>query len=135
MNGRQVTGKVLIHYAIGDIVGNNLWAGHYVGASCPYRDCFCPPENMENPNPKCTYVSHIDVEGARLRKAMAKRGSANRNALKIMSKHDINNAFMRPGVALSNVDHGIYHMLPPELLHTTQEGITKYILATFFWHH
>ena len=48
-----------------------------------------------------------------------------------MSKHDIDNAFMRPGVALSDQDYGIYRMLPPELLHTTQEGITKYMIATF----
>ena len=120
MNGHQVTGKVWIHDAIGDIVGNNRWAGHYVGASCPYlSQSLLPPENMANPNPTCTYVSHIDVEGARLRKAMVKRGSENRNALKRMSKHDINNAFMRPGVALSDIDHGIYRMFPPELLHTT----------------
>ena len=83
MNGRQVTGKVWIHYLIGDIVGNNRWAGHYQhGEGCPYRDCFCPPRNMANPNPTCTDVSHFDVEGARMRKAMAKRGSANTRALK-----------------------------------------------------
>ena len=124
-------GKVWIHYTIGDIVGNNRWAGHYVGASCSYCDCFCSPANMANPNPTRTYVSHIAVEEARLRKAMVKCGSENRNSFGIMSKHDINNVFMRPGVALSDVDHGIYRMLPPELMHTTQEAITKYILATF----
>ena len=51
--------------------------------------------------------------------------------MKDISKHDIDNAFMRPGVALSDQDHGIYRMLPPELLHTTQEGITKYVISTF----
>ena len=29
MKGCRVTGKVWIHYAIGDIMGNNRWAGHY----------------------------------------------------------------------------------------------------------
>ena len=48
-----------------------------------------------------------------------------------ISKHDITNAFMRDGIALSDQEHGIYRMLPPELLHTTQEGITKYIISTF----
>ena len=51
--------------------------------------------------------------------------------MKDISKHDIDNAFLRPGVALSDPDNGIYRLLPPELLCTTQEGITKYIILTF----
>ena len=36
--------------------------------------------------------------------------------MKRISKHDIDNAFMAPGVPLSDQVHGIYRMFPPELL-------------------
>ena len=132
LGGRSVVGKVWIHYVIGDCVGNNRWAGHYQhGKNCPYRDCFCPQWDMRNPNPACIYVSHIDVEGARFKKAMTRSKAAGKLIMQKMSKHDITNAFMRDGIALSDPEYGIYRMLPPELLHTTQEGVTKYMLSTF----
>ena len=35
---------------------------------------------------------------------------------------------MTAGVHLSDQKHGIYCMAPPELLHTTHEGISKYMI-------
>ena len=32
VNGRLVSGKVWIHYFIGDTAGNNAWLGHYNGS-------------------------------------------------------------------------------------------------------
>ena len=37
-------------------------------------------------------------------------------------------AFMQPGVPLSDLVRGIFGIMPPELLHTTCEGITMYII-------
>ena len=49
--------------------------------------------------------------------------------MKEISKHPIINAFMEAGVPLSDWVHGIYRMLPPEKLHTTDEGITEHMIS------
>jgi hypothetical protein len=46
----------------------------------------------------------------------------------MFSKHNIVNTFMHKDVPLSNQEHGIYSMTPPERLHTTSEGLTKYMI-------
>jgi len=43
-------------------------------------------------------------------------------------KHNIVNAFMHDDVPLSDQLHGMYCMTPPERLHTTSEGLTKYMI-------
>ena len=43
---------------------------------------------------------------------------------KNMVKHKINNAFTKEGLPMSDQKYGIHKMFPPELLHTTYEGIT-----------
>ena len=47
---------------------------------------------------------------------------------KSWSKHDIDNSFMNPDLPLSDQIHGLFRMTPPERLHTTQEGLTKYMM-------
>jgi len=47
-----------------------------------------------------------------------------------LSKNPIINAFMNPEVPLSDLECGIYGMTPPERLHTTCEGCTKYIFES-----
>ncbi len=44
------------------------------------------------------------------------------------SKHSIDNAFIDDDLPLSDLVYGIFRMLPPERLHVTCEGITKYML-------
>ncbi|KAL7544155.1 hypothetical protein ACHAWF_017564 [Thalassiosira exigua] len=44
-----------------------------------------------------------------------------------MSKYFIENAFVDPNVPLSDDVRGLYGITPPELLHTTHEGVTKYV--------
>ncbi len=56
--------------------------------------------------------------------------SAKREVCKKISKHNIVNAFMHEDLPLSNQVHGIYHMTPPERLHTTSEGLTKYMIES-----
>jgi hypothetical protein len=48
----------------------------------------------------------------------------------LLSKNPIINAFMNPEVPLSDLECGIYGMTPPERLHTTCEGSTKYIFES-----
>ena len=38
---------------------------------------------------------------------------------------------MQRVVPLSGQVHGVYRLFPPELLHTNQEGITKYMIEVF----
>ena len=45
-----------------------------------------------------------------------------------MSMHLIKNAFSHPDVPIYDNVSWIYGITPPELLHTTQEGLTKYII-------
>jgi hypothetical protein len=54
--------------------------------------------------------------------------TAKKDVCKMFSKHNIVNAFMHKVVPLSNQEHGIYSMTPPERLHTTSEGLTKYMI-------
>jgi hypothetical protein len=46
----------------------------------------------------------------------------------MFSKHNIVNAFMHKDVPLSDQEHRKYCMTPPECLHTTSEGLTKYMI-------
>ncbi len=48
-----------------------------------------------------------------------------------ISKHDMDIAWSDDGIPLSDLIHGIYCMVPPELLHTTCEGITQYMIEIF----
>ncbi len=54
--------------------------------------------------------------------------SAKGYVCKEFSKHNTLNAFMHEDLPLSDQIHGIYHMTPPEWLHTTSEGLTKYMI-------
>ena len=47
-----------------------------------------------------------------------------------LSKNPIRNAFMNENVPLSDLTCGIYRMTPPERLHTTCEGCTKYMFES-----
>ena len=133
LKGKAVIGKVWIHYIIGDIQGNNRWLGHFNGTGklkMPYRDCKCGYCNMANPNPCCVFITQHDVDVAKSEKAKARSQTKKEEAMQNISKQDIDNAFMKGGVPLSDLTHGIYRMFPPELLHTTSEGITEYMIAT-----
>ncbi len=54
--------------------------------------------------------------------------TAKKDVCKMFSKHNIVNAFMHKDVPLSDQEHGIYRMTPPERLHTTSERLTKYMI-------
>jgi hypothetical protein len=54
--------------------------------------------------------------------------SAKSYVFKEFSKNNIVNAFMHEDLPLSDQLHGIYRMTPPERLHITSEGLTKYMI-------
>ena len=132
VKGKSVILKVWIHYVIGDTSGNNRLVGQYNNSgksTCPYRDCFCNYPDMDETNPQCVYVRLVDYEQKKKECDEATSKTAKQKVDKSWSKHNIDNAFMDDNIPLSDLIHGIYRMVPPELLHTTQEGITEYILA------
>lgn len=133
VKGKPVIGKVWIHYIIGDCSGNNRWAGHYNNSGelkRPYRDCHCCYQNMNNANPFCRYITLEEYAKYYERMENADSKTAKTAVCKSISQHHINNAFLDEDVPLSDLVHGIFRMLPPELLHTTSEGITEYMIAS-----
>ena len=129
---KPVIGKVWIHFVIGDTAGNNCWMGHYNSSKSkrPYRDCKCCFGDMSLTNPLCEYVT-MDEYRDNMREMQRATSKAERARIgKETSSHNIFNAFAKDGMPLSDQKYGIFHLFPPELLHTTYEGITEYMLDT-----
>ena len=132
--GCKINIKIWIHYIIGDTQGNNKWVAHYTGngeLKMPYRDCMCSFAEMLNPDPRCVYIRPDDVQRCIRISNNAKLKKDKASAMKSMSKHNVDVAFLHKDVPLSNPIHSVYKMCPPETLHTTAEGITKYIFESF----
>ena len=131
--GKPVTAKVWIHYVIGDTSGNNRWLGHFnSGANIqrPYRDCACDIDNMDNANPTCTYLTRQDYHSHMSLRSCIEGTREKLDFDSTVSKNPIRNAFMNENVPLSDLTCGIYRMTPPERLHTTCEGCTKYMFES-----
>ena len=129
--GKPVVGKVWIHFCVGDSQGNNRWLGHYNGSgnlNCPYQDCHCAFTDMDNANPRCVYHTRQDYYKQKSMIQHCTNESSKKDVCKLFSKHNIVNAFMGNDLPLSDQKHGIFCMTPPERLHTTSEGLTKYII-------
>jgi hypothetical protein len=123
---------VWIHYFIGDTEGFNKWLGDYPGNKrqvCrPYRDCHCGFEELKNPNPVCVYVTLDEMcEAKRVKRNDYNEGLA---LLKSMSQYNINNALICKYLPLSDEEHGPNLLMPPELLHASENGIIKYIFKS-----
>jgi hypothetical protein len=133
VKGKPVTAKVWIHFFIGDTSGNNRWLGHFnSGANIqhPYRDCACEIEDMEDPNPTCIYLTRDDYHHHIAHRSTLEGSRDKVNLDASLSKNPIRNAFMNDNVPLSDLTCGINRMTPPERLHTTCEGCTKYIFES-----
>jgi hypothetical protein len=130
VKGQKVVLKCWIHYIIGDTSGNNRIAGHFNGSGkivCPYRDCMCPYCSMDDSNPACVYVTLNDYFDKKAEWEDATSKTAKQKVDKSWSKHNIENALIHEHIPMSDPVHGIFRMLPPELLHITQEGTSEYI--------
>ncbi len=129
--GKPIVGKVWIHFYVGDSQGNNQWLGHYNGSgnlNCPYRDCHCAFTDMDNANPRCVYHTHQDYYKQKSMIQHCLNEPSKKDVCKLFPKHNNVNAFMDNDLPLSDQKHGIFCMTPPERLHTTSEGLTKYII-------
>lgn len=135
--GRTVILKVWIHFLIGDISGNNRLFGHFNSSgklARPYRDCKCSFDDLCKSNPTCEYITRREIDEflERVRDDNVTPSiTAKRKEKSKISKLNIDNAFHTAGVPLSDQVHGIFKMTPPELLHTTEEGLSKYMLISF----
>ena len=127
--GREVHIKIWIHYIIGDTEGNNKWLGHYPGNNSgtmrPYRDCECCFCEMSKTNPNCVYTSVQEMKDVYATLRMNK--SDGEKAFQQISRYPIKNAFLQPGLPLSDPIYGVFRMTPPELLHTSGAGLILYI--------
>jgi hypothetical protein len=83
---------------------------------------------MDHVMPHCQYITIADYYWMKSIRSSLTTNSAKKDVDKSWSKHDIDNVFMHPHLPLSDQIHGVFRMTPPERLHTTQEGLTKYIM-------
>ncbi len=129
--GRPVILKVWIRYFVEDTSGNIHWLGHFSGSgkmTRPYRDCKCPFDDMDNVLPWCQYITREDYYLKKNERSPVFTNATRRVVDKSWSKNDIDNTFMNPDLPLLYQIHGIFRKTPPERLHTTQEGLTKYMM-------
>ncbi len=83
---------------------------------------------MSNPNPTCVLTTIEEMCAVkRLKRENNKEGLTN---LKLMSQYHINNALTEKYMPLSDNCHGLYGMMPPELLHTFGSGLIKYMFES-----
>ena len=127
--GKAVIGKVWIHFFIGDTEGFNKWAGIRPGSTeMGYRDCCCHRNDFSKPQLQCVHYTREMYQEMKDEMLSADNKTELEAIRKSWSMYFIHNAFIDDNVPLSDITHGVWRMLPPELLHTTQEGITKYML-------
>jgi hypothetical protein len=127
---KPVVAKVWIHFFMGDTSGHNRWLGHFnSGAKIqrPYHDCKCGTDDMTNSTPTCIYLTREDYHQNIAHQSTSQDKT---NLDSSLSKHPIKNAFMNKNIPLLDLKCGVYGMTPPERLHTTCEGCTKYIFKS-----
>jgi hypothetical protein len=83
---------------------------------------------MDKPITNYHYITRQEYFPQKIQKEACTNESAKRDVCKEFSKHNIVNAFMHEDLPLSNQIHGIHCMTPPERLHTTSEGLIKYMI-------
>jgi hypothetical protein len=86
--------------------------------------------DMDKPTANCQYITQQDYFPQKIQIEACTNESAKRDACKKISKHNIVNAFMHEDLSLSDQIHGISCMTPPERLHTTSAGLTKYMIGS-----
>jgi hypothetical protein len=127
--GHNVHVKVWIHYSIGDMEGNYKWLGQYPGnregVQQPYQDCTCTFDGLKETNPTCVYITLGGVREGTRRKRDDKDGGI--QYFRSVSRYDINNAFLKKHLPLSDHVHGPYKMMPPKLLHTSGSRLIMYM--------
>jgi hypothetical protein len=82
---------------------------------------------MANSDPQCQYITIAEYHLHRCTRNTLQSQREKMDLDKKLSKNPIENAFMDSNVPLSDLVHGVYCMTPPERLHTTCKGSTRYI--------
>jgi hypothetical protein len=92
----------------------------------------CPQEtgDLHNPNPQCVVVTRDEYYIYKASQATLEKQTQMLELHSSFSRLPIKNAFMDKCLPLSDLIHGVNCMSPPETLHTTSEGCTKYIFET-----
>ena len=101
------------------------------GIKRSYHDCKCGTDNLDNPNPQCVQVTRDKYHLHKLAQQTLDNQTKMLKLDNSFSRLPIDNAFMDRYVPLSDLIHGVKHMTPPEGLHTTCKGCTKYFFETF----
>ncbi len=83
---------------------------------------------MDKLNPNCQYITRQDYFSQKSLIGHCTTKSSKKDVCKEYSKHNIDNAFMDEDLLLSDQIHVIFQMTPLERLHTTSEGLTKYMI-------
>ena len=94
--------------------------------SLPYCDCKCNFEDMDNTRVKCHYIRLSGISDAEVEMDATQSKDVFRN----MSKHPIKNALLRPDLPLSDLIHGPYRIMPPEMLHSSRSGLIMFIFES-----
>jgi hypothetical protein len=83
---------------------------------------------LSNPNPNCDYITKDDIALAKRRKHKDEDGRQEYH--RSISRYDINNVLMEKHLPLSDKIHGPYKMMPPELLHSSGNGLIMYMFES-----
>jgi hypothetical protein len=84
--------------------------------------------DMDKPTANCQYITQQEYFPQKIQIEACTNESAKIDVCKEYSKHNIVSACMHEDLPLSDQIHGIYCMTPPEQLHTTSDGLTKYMI-------
>ena len=129
VQNKYVNCCIWIHFFIEDTAGFNTWLGHYNGSGklkIPWRDCHCSFKKMSDPYAICKHVTLDETRKEKRRKHNARTEKEKKVIFHKLSKHDIRNALTEPDLPLSDLVHGPYGMMPPELLHAPGNGLIMY---------
>jgi hypothetical protein len=104
------------------------YPGNREGVRCPYHDCKCLFHDLSNPNPNYIYVTMADIKFAKKRKREDE--DAGIEYYRSIYIYNIRNALTEKSLPLSDNMHGLYKMMPPELLHTSGSGPIMYMFES-----
>jgi hypothetical protein len=108
------------------------YSGNREGVQQHYQDCKCTFDNLNHTNPICVYLTLEDIKETKRRKCNNNDGGV--QYFKLVLMYDIKNAFLERFIPLLDNVHGLFRMMPPELLHTSGSGLIVYMFESLRYH-